>query len=273
MASTDDDPQAVTHSARNPWLVCRRPRPDAAVRLYCFPHSGGSPGEYLRWADHLPDIEIWAVQAPGRGSRLAEPPYQRMSTLMDALLDAVEFDPPFVFFGHSLGALLAYETCRGLAARGRRAPRCLFVSAFPAPHLPRRAEAIHTLPDSDLLDVIHRRYGSIPDEVRSDPEYLDLILSTHRADLAVVETYHYVKAHPLGCPIIVAGGAQDDLTHAELDGWRTHTTAAFETHVLPGGHFYLREEQASLLKIINDAVGWYMAGAALRPARHGRPNL
>src|SRR5205823_943244 len=92
-----------------PWLVCRQRRPEAAMRLYCLPHSGGSAGEYVRWSDGLPGVEVWGVQLPGRGQRVGEPPLTRMPALVAALVASVPFRPPFALFGHSLGGLVAYE--------------------------------------------------------------------------------------------------------------------------------------------------------------------
>src|SRR2546421_456760 len=94
------------------WLACRERRPDAAFRLYCFPHSGGSAGEFVRWADQMPDVEVFGVQLPGRGGRYQEPAFTRMSSLVEAMVAQVPFHGPFVFFGHSLGALVAYEVAR-----------------------------------------------------------------------------------------------------------------------------------------------------------------
>ncbi|RKH39255.1 thioesterase, partial [Corallococcus sp. AB050B] len=98
------------------------------MRLFCFPHSGGSVGEYVRWADLLPDLEVWGVQFPGRGARAEEAPFTRLNELVDALVRAVDFGASFAFFGHSLGALVAFETARRLRDLGRTPPDALFLS-------------------------------------------------------------------------------------------------------------------------------------------------
>ncbi|MBC3842411.1 thioesterase [Streptacidiphilus sp. 4-A2] len=109
-------------TGRSPWLLCREPRPQARMRLYCLPHSGGSAGEFLFWADGLPGYEVWGVQPPGRGERIEEEPYTAMPELVRALADEAEFTGPYALFGHSLGAAVAYELASELRARGRELP-------------------------------------------------------------------------------------------------------------------------------------------------------
>jgi surfactin synthase thioesterase subunit len=236
------------------WLVRREARPHAAVRLYCFPHSGGSPGEYVRWSDGLRDVEVWGVQTPGHGSRLAEAPLRRMRPLVDALLGAVSFEAPFAFFGHSLGALVAYEVARTLRARGDDLPERLFLSAYPAPHLPRIAPGTHLLPDRELLAVLEGQAGALPAELRADPALLRPVLSAFRADCELFETYRPPDDAPLDLPFLVLGGVDDREATAGLAEWRRYTTGPFELRLFPGGHFYLREERESVLRLVGEAV-------------------
>ncbi|MFF8643211.1 thioesterase II family protein [Streptomyces sp. NPDC015345] len=224
----------------SPWLVRRRKRPEAPLRLYCFPHSGGSPGEYVRWSDALDDVEVWGIQAPGRGSRVTEQPATSIEEFVDGLLDTTEFTAPFVFFGHSLGGLTAFETARALRAAGRPMPEHLVLSAYPAPHLDHPRTPLHTLGDDALLDAVDRRYGGLPAALRDDPELVRLVLPAYRADFTIFETYRHETQRPLDVPITVLGGS-DDIATPLLPEWRRHTTARFELRLLPGGHFYLRD--------------------------------
>lgn len=236
------------------WLACRERRPAAAYRLYCFPHSGGSAGEFVRWADGLPDVEVLGLQLPGRGARLAEPAYTRMMPLVDAIVSGVAFRGPYAFFGHSLGALVAYEVAQVLQASGFRPPDRLFVSACPAPHLPRLDPPIHRLPNRELATMIAQEYGSLPTEIAENPELMDLLLPAHRADFELVETYAYEAGDPLECPLTVVGGTEDELGVSELTAWAAHSTAALDLELMPGGHFYLREQQERLLALIDDRL-------------------
>lgn len=229
------------------WLVCRRRRPDAGARLYCFPHAGGSPGEYVRWSDQMPAVEVWGVQPPGRGSRLAERPFTRIGDLVGALVSQARLDAPpsgpFGFFGHSLGALVAYETALALRAAGRPTPDFLVVSGVAAPHLARGA------PPDDRELARH-----LPDVVREDPELLQSALTTLRADLTAFAAYRPAPAEPLACALVAVGGDRDEITEAELAAWRDRTTGPFRLRLLPGGHFYLREESDALFELIGGAV-------------------
>lgn len=235
------------------WLLCRVPRPAALIRLYCFPHSGGSPGEYLRWADDLPGIEVHGVQLPGRGSRLGEKPYTDMRELVAALAAELPVRAPYAFFGHSLGALVAYELARTLRERGG-GPGHLIVSAYQAPHLPRQRPPLHALPDAELLEAVLTDNADLPAELRDDPDFVEGVLTAYRADLTVVETYRPTSGPPLPIPITVLGGIDDDGGVGLLADWRTHTTARFVLHLLPGGHFYLRQERASVLRLIDQTL-------------------
>lgn len=236
------------------WLACKERRPEAGYRLYCFPHSGGSAGEFVRWADELPDVEVLGLQLPGRGARLNEPAFTRMAPLVDAIATEVAFQAPFAFFGHSLGALVAYEVAKALRATGRQQPDRIFVSACPAPHVPPIGPRMHQLTDDELAAWIHQEYGSLPAEIVENPDLLRMVLPAHRSDFELVETYEYRPADPLGRPLTVIGGIQDDLTESELAAWAQHTDTGWDIERLPGGHFYLREQRTELLHLVRDRL-------------------
>ncbi|HEX6359943.1 thioesterase II family protein [Actinophytocola sp.] len=235
------------------WLLCRRRVPDAALRLYCFPHSGASPGEYLRWSDQLPDLEVVGVQAPGRGGRIAETPYTRMSDLVHAVATEAAFAPPFAFFGHSLGALLAFEVARALRTAGRPQPALLFVSALGAPDVQPLRPPTHQLDDDRLLATVAGDGGQLPAIIDQDAEMRRIVLACVRADATVLDTYRHAPAPPLDMPVIALGGADDQQT-PYLAGWAGHTTNRFDLHVLPGGHFYLREHHDDVVGVIRESV-------------------
>jgi surfactin synthase thioesterase subunit len=236
------------------WTIRRIARPDAALRLYAFPHSGGSPGEYVRWADDLPDVEVRAVQLPGRGPRHAEEPLRDMGSIVAAVVANVEFVAPFAFFGHSLGALVAYEVALALRDLGRPLPERLVVSAIPAPHLGPRRGPVHHLPDEELVEFVEGSLGGGLGALANEPELLAMVLPTYRADFQAYDTYHYVPRPPLDLPVHVLGGRDDTITRDRLAPWAEHTTGPCSVELLPGGHFYLR-----------DAPGRAAVLAALRP--------
>ncbi|MFB0620864.1 thioesterase II family protein [Streptomyces sp. AGS-58] len=235
-------------------LVCRRRRPDAAVRLYCFAHSGGSPGEFVRWGDELPEAEIWGVQLPGRGSRIDEPGHTRIEQAVAEIVEHAGFRGRFAFFGHSLGALLAFETARVLRDRGLPQPERLYLSACVAPDLPRGVPPIHHLGDRELFAAIQGQYGSLPTEIADDEELLALIMATHRADFEMVDSHRHTPGAPLALPLHVVSGTEDRIPAAALERWRSHSEGPFDLRWLPGGHFYLREQREALLRHIRDSL-------------------
>lgn len=246
--------EAGSPRLRSPWLVRRERRPHAAARLYCFPHAGGSAGEYVRWSGHLPAFEVWGIQPPGRGSRLAEAPITRIDRFVEALLGSATFDPPFTFFGHSLGALVAFEVARALRAEAQPQPIRLFLSGCTSPQTPRKAPFVHLLPDEDLLAEAERQGGALPPQLYEEADLLALMLRRLRADLELFETYDYVSSEPLECPITVLCGTEDHHVRAHLEGWQAQTRDPLEVRLVPGGHFYSRDRPDQVFEALNEGV-------------------
>lgn len=235
---------------RTPWLSFPRPSPQAPLRLLCLPYAGGGGSIFRNWPARLSTIaEVCPVLLPGREARFRDRPFTRLQPLVDALLDGIapHLDKPFAFFGHSMGALVAFEASRQLQGRGL-APVCLFVSGSRPPHAPWTAGSVHNLPDREFLACVHDRYHAIPDAVRHNPELAEIVLPALRADFEVLETYHCADFSPVSCPLVVYGGTHDDtVTPAELDTWRRYTAGPFRSHMLPGDHFFLRAAEPDLL--------------------------
>jgi medium-chain acyl-[acyl-carrier-protein] hydrolase len=236
------------------WILRPRPEPRARVRLFCFPYAGGGASPFRAWAGGLPpEVELCPVQLPGRESRLGEPAYTRLAPLVAALVTALRghLDKPYAFFGHSLGALLAFELVRALRRAGAPPPRHLFVSGYRAPHLPDPEPPLHMLPGPALWDELRRLNGT-PPEVLDNAELRRLIEPTLRADFAIDETYVYTPDEPLACPISAFGGLVDtDVSGEMLAAWRRHTHDSFALRMLPGDHFFIHSSRTLLL----DALG------------------
>lgn len=242
----------MRHSALDAtWVTLVRSDPAAAVRLFCLPYAGSGASTYRAWARELPPgIEIAAIQFPGRETRLLETPLDRMTPLVSALADALteRLDMPYVLFGHSMGALVAFELVRELRRRREGGPALLVVSAHRAPDLPSSSPALHDLPDDELLEEMARIQGTAGG-LLLDPDVRACMLPLLRADFAVCETYVHEPDAPLDCPIFAVGGAQDPyVTRRELEGWREHTRAEFALRLVSGGHFYLHTARSSLLQ-------------------------
>ncbi|MFB7780988.1 amino acid adenylation domain-containing protein [Streptomyces bauhiniae] len=232
--------------ATGPWIVGKTAPGDPDIVLYCFPHSGGLVGEYIRLGRELPGVQVYGISLPGRGGRAGEPGLTNIGELVTALLDSTGFGGPFAFFGHSLGALVAFEVTRELRARGRELPTRLILSAYPAPHLPRAFTGLSSLPDQELTGAVHDRHGGIPAEIAADNSLMELLLPALRADFAILENYRYRPDEPLPVPLEILGSDQDTVTAGQLAPWSQHSTAGTRTHRFNGGHFYFREDPAAL---------------------------
>jgi medium-chain acyl-[acyl-carrier-protein] hydrolase len=240
------------------WCVRWRAAPAAGLRLFCLPHAGGGASAYRGWAERLaPGIEVIAVRPPGRETRFREPPFTRVEDLVPELLDAVEpwLDRPHAWYGHSLGALVAFEACRAVRRRALPDPVRLLVSGRVAPHLPLRHPPVHDAPAAEFTERLRRLDGT-PREVLDDPRLLAALLPMLRADLAVSERYRYRAEPPLDVPISAYGGLGDAYAHgSEVGAWRRHTTAGCVVRMFPGGHFFPHETVAEVLPAVVADLG------------------
>ena len=244
-------------SVLDSWITCRKPSPQARLRLFCFPYAGGGVSIFRAWSDSLPaDVEVCPVQLPGRGTRLMEPPFTRLSPLIQALAQALFplMDKSFAFFGHSLGALVSFELARQFRRQYAVQPVRLFISADRAPQIPNRDPPIHSLSEGEFL-VELRRLNGTPREVLEDEELRQIMLPLLRADFAVYETYGYSTEPPLNCPISAFGGLQDHrVNRGDLEAWRDHTGVSFSLTMFPGDHFYLNTTQPALLQALSQEL-------------------
>lgn len=244
----------VPQSTNNLWVRISKPNPQARLRLFCFPYAGGAASIYRTWPQYLPaEIEVCAVQLPGRENRIRERAFADLVALVQALRPHLSayLDKPFALFGHSMGALIAYEVARQLQLDGQT-PTHLLVSGRRAPILPETDVLLHNITsDEKFLVELQRRYGNLPAVLFEDAELRELFLPLLRADLTAVETYPSITKTVLPCPVVALGGAADPrVTYAELQAWQALTQASFAMHTFPGGHFYLNEQIQPLLSTI-----------------------
>jgi medium-chain acyl-[acyl-carrier-protein] hydrolase len=232
------------------------------MRLFCFPYAGGGAAIYRNWGAYLPpDIELCAVRLPGREGRFTESPPRRIEALLALLVEGLvpHMDRSFGFFGHSLGALVAFELARVLRRQGRPTPMHVFVSGRRAPNLADRDEPdrppLHTRPDAELLDELRRLEGT-PSGVLAASELIELMLPIVRADFEIGETYEYRARDPVDCPITAFGGLGDEGVSQDcVAAWRDQTRSRFVQHMLPGSHFFLHTMHGSILDVIAHELG------------------
>lgn len=215
-------------------------------RVFAFAHAGGGASFFRPWAAAMPDgVELCAIQLPGREQRFAEPCFGRLGPLLDELVPALTpfLDRRFALFGHSLGALVAFEVARRL---GDVPLVGLAASAFRAPHLPAE-RTLSALPDGEFLAEI-ARLGGTPPELLGDPELMETMLPALRGDFVLAESYRHDPGARLAVPIVAMGGAADPWVGAEaLGGWAAHTGTGFRLRLFRGGHFYLVEERGEVI--------------------------
>jgi surfactin synthase thioesterase subunit len=242
--------------ASSPWVI-RTASPARRRRLFCFPYAGGNAFAFARWQDVLdPAIEVCAIQSPGRGGRVAEPPIDSLPALLRALAPEVaRFDDlPFTFFGHSLGALVAFELTRYLQLHGMRLPERLIVSGCQAPQYRSTSRDLHLLSDTALLETL-RQYAGTPPEVLENRELMGLLLPTVRADFSLAENYRYRYYPSLPVPISVFAGTTDENKEpGQVDGWQKETSRACEVSWFEGGHFFLNERRDAVLQRLNGTL-------------------
>ena len=231
------------------WIVPLRRTPHAGVRLFCFPHAGAGASAFRGWSRTLPaGVDVLAIQAPGREARLDEAPFQDLPPLVAEVAGALEAydDYPMAFFGHSLGAMVAFEVTRELQRRGRNGPIRLFVCGCRAPHRAPRSSPIHGLPDADFLEELGR-LGGTPHEILGQDELMALLLPGLRADFRLAESYLTSTTARVACPISALGGREDpEATAEDMAGWAAHTAAGFRFRLFPGDHFFIFDKPAGV---------------------------
>ena len=253
--AADAGPETPRATTSNPWLEYVRANPAAASRLFCFPYAGGSASIFRDWhGGPLAACEVCPVQLPGRERRFNERPFDRMKRLAKAIVENLPQDKPFAFFGHSLGALLAFEVARELRRQAKPLPFHLFLSGAPAAQLcPNKAPRFNLDREAFVAEI--RKLGGTPEEALQSAELLELVLPVLRADFAVIDTYFYFDEPPLACPITAFAGARDqEVDQFEVMDWRAQTTDRFDAQVFAGDHFFITEFGSQVREIVGSAV-------------------
>ncbi|MFE5856023.1 thioesterase II family protein [Streptomyces sp. NPDC056500] len=221
------------------------------LRLFCFPYAGGGASAYASWQRRLgAAVDVQPVQLPGREGRMAEPRFTDLPALIADLDREIgpELEQPHLMYGHSMGALIAFALTQYRRARGARLPLALVLSSHRAPHLPAPPIAQgQVLDDGELVRGL-AELGGLPQALLDRPEWLTALLPVVRGDLALCSDAGGVDRSPLPVPVHAFGGVEDRLvTVPEIREWSAYTTAESAVEVLPGGHFFIREEEDHFL--------------------------
>lgn len=236
------------------WVRRFHPARPGAPRLVCLPHAGGSASFFHPLSSALaPDVEVLAVQYPGRQDRRREAPLADLAALADAIAESLPpFDVPTALFGHSMGAILGYELALRREAIGA-GPLLLVASGRRAPSS-YRDEAVHLLDDHGLIEEIRQLEGTGA-RVLGDPEILESVMEALRGDLRAIETYRHEPGRTLRCPITVLVGDDDPKTTlAEARAWAAHTTSRMDLRQFSGGHFYLVAHADPITRLLREQL-------------------
>ncbi|MFD9499438.1 thioesterase II family protein [Streptomyces sp. NPDC060035] len=238
------------------WVRRFRDDDRCGTKLVCFPHAGGWANAYRTWPQGLPsDIGVLAVQYPGRDDRLGDPFPSGLEALADDIADALGelTRHRLVLFGHSMGASVAHEVALRFQERGCP-PAALCVSGRRPPHALNGQRQLFGTDEEIVADVLRFDRSRAP--VFADPDLREVLLPAIRADYRSVDDYRGGRRPPLDCPVYGYTGNDDsEVTPEQMRGWADMTHDAFRLRVLPGGHFYLRAEEAALLADMRDVLG------------------
>lgn len=223
-------------------------RATGRVRIFCFAYAGGSPSAFAGWGERLgPEIEVLSAHLRGRAMRFSEPPDRTMAKIVEDLFEGLRthLDLPYAFYGHSLGALMAFELILRLQREGLPLPEHFFIGASVPPHLGLIHEEIHHLKDAEFVTAIQDRYSGIPDAVLNEPELMEIFLPVLKADFTAYERYRLAGTERIEIPITAFEGDTDPgIPTGTMAAWEKLTEGAFELYTVPGGHFFLTESAA-----------------------------
>ena len=239
------------------WFKIYNTNPNPKLRLFCFPYAGGSAQIFSEWSDKLPSsVDLFAIQAPGRGRRFSEQPIGCLKSKMQILHKEIlpYTDVPYMFIGHSNGALLAYELARELQKSGNCNLKHIVISAKRAPHLPSIKEPIHDLEQTQFIAKL-KEYDFTPDEVLENDELMELFSPMLRADFSLSETHSFDKDTPLESDVSLFWGNQDeDVPLNDILAWKDLIKGRTNTVEFYDGHFFITKSQELFLQEINQLI-------------------
>ncbi|WP_428242427.1 thioesterase II family protein [Gynuella sp.] len=237
------------------WFIPIRQSHNPSIRLFLFPYAGGNARIFSQWKHLLPadiDIEVSALQMPGRAERLNEKPLESIDELIDILISELPLQDstPYAFFGHSLGARIAYQLTRELKLRRKKMPEHLFVSAVRSPNLPRNRDNLHQLPDAEFLEKM-AELGGTDEAALHNKELMELLLPALKADFKMIETCPPADPVPLDIHASLLFGKSDfPDTEVQHLSWQKHFHKTPECHVFDGGHFFIHDYTRDIVDII-----------------------
>lgn len=228
----------------------------ARVQLFCFPFAGGGGIAYKGLEDVVKnDVDVVLLDLPGRGRRIVEPLLETIPEMVEDLWQQIhhQVQAPCVFFGHSMGALLAYLLIQRMQDLNMPMPLHFFCTGYRAPSLGPARRDRHLLPRPAFVRLL-AEMGGCPDEILQDPDALAFFEPIIRADLKAIETYHFESTVPLACPVTVIDGDNDALALGSRETWQKDVAKPIKQIVLPGNHFFIFDHWPAIGRCILDVV-------------------
>lgn len=238
-------------------LVSLNSLSNSEFRLFCFPHAGGSSSFYRPWASFCAanNIELIAIQLPGREKRIHEPPLDNLESIVFMLTKEIVnyLDKPYAIFGHSMGSMVSYEVCKSLIQSNNQVPEHLFLSSCRAPHLTPRKDKIYNLPDDQFITKLRDLNGT-PEEILNNTEFRAFFIPMLRSDFKIAETYQGSIDFQLDIPITSLVGEEDTVSIYDILEWEKHTASEFSHLVFTGDHFYINSHIKQIVDIIDSKL-------------------
>lgn len=248
----------MTSIIGSPWFIRFKRNPEASIRLFCFHCAGGSASEFRNWPAQFPgNVELLAIQLPGREGRVKEAFISRLDDLVRGVIEAMTplLDKPYAIFGHSFGTLGAFEVIRELRRRKLAQPFLFVPAGRQPPHMKSKKAPIARLPVDEFVVELRKKYGDHIGHVLESAELREAFVPQIHADFALSESYRFRAEPPLDCPIVaLAGFEEDELEPDDLNAWSMHTNARFHSRRFPGDHFFIRKSQAQVIEAIRQEI-------------------
>jgi surfactin synthase thioesterase subunit len=233
------------------------------MKLFCFPYAGGSSAIFNRWKSYVDtDIEIKAIELAGRGKRIHEDHYSDFNEVIEdvfsLIVDEIKKGENYAFFGHSMGAKIAYELAQQILGMGFPGPEHIFFSGRGAPYvLGKNEKEYHKLPDDEFKQEI-LKLGGTPKEFFEHPELLEVFLPLLKNDFKLAARDVIGKEiNPLPCDISVFLGKEEELTAEQIDSWKNYTTQNCSIYYFNGGHFFINENVEEIVGRINNTLQYF----------------
>lgn len=247
------------HPYFSKWFFVLKKVIDPKIRLFCFPYAGGSATVFNSWVNQLPEeVELVAIQLPGRGSRMSEPLYTDMDSLANDLTDEIQAltDVPYLFFGHSMGSRIAFKVLQKLETLGK-GPMHFIASGSAAPNIPRGKKSIYDLPEDEFISEL-KKFNGTPEVVFQHEELMELCLPILRADFQIVDTYLENSTTQFNCGLDIWGGEEDEICNESLSMWSNFFNDSGKVTKFVSDHFFIEKEKNAVLENLNTVIKQYI---------------